>query len=363
MKICLVSPYDISKTGGVTNHIVNYAIELRDMGKTVTILTTSSNERFHLQDIKIINLGKPVPIHFGSTVAQIFLNWKSFFKIKNFFEKNKFDIVHIHEPLVPFISIFSIIFSKSKTIVTFHATLKKSWMFMAWGYLFKPWLEDKEVFIAVSESAKNSLRRYGYNLPIQILPNGVSKNFFYKSKNNKKNNKIKILFVGRNEERKGVEILIESFKILKSRQLKRNFELIMIGENIEKLKKKYNYLEDCKFLAQLEGKDLVDHYYNSDILCSPAIENESFGIVLIEAMASKAAVLASDINGYNDLVDNKNGLLFKNKDINDLSNKLTLLIENDNLRNNLINNGYRFSTRYNWQNISKDIYRIYNDQK
>tara|TARA_B100000575_G_scaffold10420_1_gene7658 strand:- start:844 stop:1257 length:414 start_codon:yes stop_codon:yes gene_type:complete len=137
----------------------------------------------------------------------------------------------------------------------------------------------------------------------------------------------------------------------------------MIGENIEKLKKKYNYLEDCKFLAQLEGKDLIDQYYNSDILCSPAIENESFGIVLIEAMASKAAVLASDINGYNDLVDNKNGLLFKNKDINDLSNKLTLLIENDNLRNNLINNGYRFSTRYNWQNISKDIYRIYNDQK
>tara|TARA_B100000902_G_C27294697_1_gene909241 strand:+ start:838 stop:1923 length:1086 start_codon:yes stop_codon:yes gene_type:complete len=359
MKICLVSPYDISKTGGVTNHIVNYAIELRDMGETVTILTTSSDERFYLEGIKIFNLGRPVPIHFGSTVAQILLNWKSFFKIKKFFAKNKFDIVHIHEPLVPFLATFSIIFSKSKTVVTFHATLNKSWMFKAWGYLFKPWLEDKETFIAVSESAKNSLSRYNYNFPVQILPNGVSKNFFNESNKNKNKNKIKILFVGRNEERKGVEVLIESFKILKSKNIKKNFELIMIGENIEKLKYIYDYLDDCKFLAHIEGNDLINHYNDSHILCSPAIENESFGIVLIEAMASKVAVLASDINGYNDLIDNKNGLLFKNKDINDLSNKLTLLIENDNLRNNLINNGYKFSTKYNWQNISKDILKIY----
>ena len=143
MKICLVLPYDISLTGGVTNHVVNFAIELQEKGQDVTILTTSSKNNFLIKDVEIVNLGKPVPIKFGSTVANILLSWSSLISVYNFFRKNKFDVVHIHEPLVPFISIFSTIFSRSKTVLTFHATLKKSWKFRAWGLLLKPWIGKK----------------------------------------------------------------------------------------------------------------------------------------------------------------------------------------------------------------------------
>ncbi len=358
MKVCLVLPYDISLTGGVTNHVVNFAIEMQEQGEEVTILTTSSKNNFLIKNVKIFNLGKPVPIKFGSTVANILLSWKSIFKIYNFFKKNNFDIVHIHEPLVPFISIFSIIFSKSKTVLTFHATLKKSWKFRVWGYLLKPWVEKKNYIITVSNSAYKSLEMYNYDFPVNVYPNGVSKNFFFKS-NFRRKGKLKILFVGRNEERKGVELLIKTFKSLKLKNLKKDFELIMIGKDIENLRNSYKDLNCCKFLGHLEGKDLYDHYKNSDILCSPAIENESFGIVLIEAMASKTAVLASDINGYSELINNENGLLFKNKDENDLLNKLTLLIEDDNLRNNLKKRGYEFSKKYNWNKVSKDILKVY----
>ena len=132
----------------------------------------------------------------------------------------------------------------------------------------------------------------------------------------------------------------------------------MIGKDIEQFKNKYKDLDNCKFFGHLEGKSLLGHYISSDILCSPATENESFGIVLIEAMASKTAVLASNINGYNEIINNKNGLLFKNKDVNDLTNKLTLLIEDDNLRNNLKKTGYEFSKKYNWKKVSEGIIKI-----
>tara|TARA_B100000945_G_scaffold318645_1_gene323971 strand:+ start:1087 stop:2172 length:1086 start_codon:yes stop_codon:yes gene_type:complete len=358
MKVCLVSPYDISQTGGVTNHIVNYANELELTGIEVTILSTSSNINFKLDGIEIINLGKPVPIKFGSTVANIFLSWKSLFKIYSFFKKNRFDIVHIHEPLVPFISIFSLIFCKNKTVLTFHSTIKKSWMFKAWGFIFKPWLNKKDCFIAVSKSAKDSLLNYNYNLDVEIHPNGVA-NALFKNQQSQKKDILKILFVGRNEERKGVEILLQAFQIMKKNNIKKSFELVLIGQDIDKFINKYPSIKQCKFIGHTEGEKLYEHYFDADILCAPSIENESFGIILIEAMASKNVVIASDISGYKELIDNKNGILFKNKDANDLANKLTLLIENDNLRFNLKNYGYEFSKNYKWEYVAKKIFKTY----
>ena len=358
MKICLVSPYDIAQTGGVTNHVVNYASELKRIGYVVTILSASSKTNFEIDGIKIFNLGKPVSIRFGSTVANIFLSWKSIFKIYFFFKKNKFDIVHIHEPLVPFISTFALIFSKYKTVLTFHSTVKKSWMFRAWGFVFNPWLTEKDYFIAVSNSAKESIKNFNYHLSVEVCPNGVANNFFKNEQSQKKNN-IKILFVGRNENRKGVNVLLKAFQKLKKNNLKKSFELILIGQDIDKLRSNYNSIENCKFIGHTEGKKLYKYYFDSDILCAPSVENESFGIILIEAMASKNVVLASNIPGYRELINNKNGILFKNKDSDDLSNKLTLLIENDNLRFNLEKNGFEFSRNYKWKYITKKILKIY----
>ena len=358
MKICLVSPYDIALTGGVTNHISNYAVELQSKGHEITILSCSSKDFFEIEGIKIFNLGRPVPFKFGSTIANIFLSWNSFFKIYNFFKKNRFDIVHIHEPLVPFVSTFALIFSKNKTVLTFHATIKKSWMFKVWGYIFKPWITEKQCHIAVSKSAKDSLSNYNYNLNVEIIPNGVSNNFFLNQIKERKD-KVRILFVGRNEQRKGAEILLEAYSKLKKDNLSKLCELVLIGNDIDKLEPKYPELRECEFIGHLEGQELYSHYFNSDILCSPAIENESFGIVLIEGMASKNVVVASNINGYRELVNNKNGLLFENKNINDLTNKLTLLIENDNLRFDLEKRGYEFSKNYEWKNIAKNILKLY----
>ena len=145
----------------------------------------------------------------------------------------------------------------------------------------------------------------------------------------------------------------------KKRNMNKSFKLVLIGQNIDKLRTKYPLIEQCEFLGHTEGEMLYKHYFDSDILCAPSIENESFGIILIEGMASKNVVLASDISGYNELITNKNGILFKNNDVNDLSNKLTLLIENDNLRFDLEKNGYEFSKNYKWEYVAKKIFKIY----
>ena len=196
------------------------------------------------------------------------------------------------------------------------------------------------------------LLNYNYNLNVEIHPNGVA-NALFKNQQNQKKDKIKILFVGRNEERKGAEILLKAFQIMKKNNIKKSFELVLIGQDIDKLINKYPSSERCKFIGHTEGEKLYKHYFDSDILCAPAIENESFGIILIEAMASKNVVVASDISGYNELITNKNGILFKNNDVNDLSNKLTLLIENDNLRFDLEKNGYEFSKIINGNTLPR----------
>ena len=359
MKIAIVSPYDISKTGGVTNHVVNLANELNNQGNIVSIIAPSSDKSFSLNNINFLNAGKPTLVNFGSTKASISVKFTSIIKVRKFLQKNSFDLVHIHEPLVPFVSLCSLIFSKSPVVVTFHATFNSNWKFRFWGFLFRDWVLGSISKICVSKTAGSTLKNYGYNFDYELIPNGIDLERF-KVKKNQVSQKLKILFVGRNEDRKGIKILLEAFMIVSAKYS--NVELNLVGEGVASLSTNYRNIPNCKFYDHMEGQDLVDMYHNSQIFCSPAIENESFGIVLLEAMASGLAVVASDIDGYRGIVNNyDNGILFKNGDIKSLADALCELIENRDMINKLSLNGMHFSKEYSWKEVSRNI--IFNYEK
>ena len=353
MKIGIVSPYDISKTGGVTNHVLNLANELSCKGNEVSIIAPSSDESFKLKHINFLNVGNPTLVKFGSTKASIAVKFTSILNTRKFLLQNSFDLIHIHEPLVPFVSLCSLIFSKAPVILTFHATFNSNWKFRFWGFLFKDWILKSALKICVSKTAGHTLKNYGYDINYKLIPNGVDLQRF-KIKKGSTNEEIRILFVGRNEDRKGIKILLDAFKIVSRRH--GHVVLNLVGEGVSNLADKHEDLPNCKFYDHMEGDELVDMYHSSQIFCSPAIENESFGIVLLEAMASGLAVVASDIEGYKGLVNNyENGVLFKNGDFEELARILCEIIENRDLINKLSLNGIHFSKKYSWNEVSQDI--------
>jgi len=357
VKICIVSPYDLFKTGGVTDHVKNLAKELANLSHEVTIIAPCSKKKNRLGKVKLINVGSPIPVSFGSTAADICVSLRSILKVRSIFKKTDFDFVHIHEPLVPFVSISSLIFAKNQKILTFHASFKKSWIFKFWGFLFSYWINRDHRFIAVSEVAANSLKNYGLNVKPEIIPNGVDFSRF--ERNKKSNNEFtRILFVGRNEYRKGVKTLLQAFSKLIDKY--ENLSLILVGFGIDKLKKNYKNLPNCSFHPHKEDKELVDMFHNADIFCSPAIENESFGIVLLEAMASRLPVIASDIPGYREIIkDYSNGILFTPGNYDSLATKIEEIITDLSLRKRLSQQGQKYSRRFSWNTIAKKIYKQY----
>ncbi len=357
MRIGIISPYDISINGGVTDHIKNLASELKYQGNEVIVIAPCSENK-KLFNFEFVNLGHSVPIKFGSTRAHVSLSIKMFFKIKQLFKNSSFDVIHIHEPLVPFVGVASIFFANVPIVATFHASFSSNWKFKFWGFLFKRWLNKIDTVIAVSKTAAKCIINYGFKIQPKIIPNGTNISRFYNvSKNNSKN--INILFVGRNEKRKGVELLLSAFKLINKKL--DGVSLTLVGEGIKELELSYNE-NNSTFFDHIEGDELVKIYRAADIFCSPAIENESFGIVLLEAMASGLAVIASDIPGYREVVkDYHNGILFSHGSYDSLLIKLEELIFNKKLRLNISKNGQAYSKEYDWKKVAVKIQEAYGD--
>ncbi len=355
-KIAIVTPYYYPLPGGVQEYVYHLKKEYKKMGYFVKIITGHFSGH-SIDEEDVIRIGKGVPFFVnGSTGRIILFIGKS--RTKKILDNYNFDIIHFQEPFVPFLSHEIIKYSKSTNIATFHANFNSNLFYkLSRGFLYPLWkrLHGK---IAVSPSAKRSIAKY-FNGEVEIIPNGVSiKRFKRKNKKIKKydDKKINILFVGRIEKRKGLIYLLESYKKLLTKY--ENIRLIIVGRGpLLNLYKKFvgkNKLQDVHFEGFVSIKDLPRYYSSADIFCSPAIFGESFGIVLLEAMATGIPVVAFDIPGYNDVVsNNKDGLLAKSRDVADLYDKLDILISNRSLRKKIGANGIIKARNFTWEKIAK----------
>lgn len=365
MKIGLVTSYDYSHPGGVINHISCLAHYLLMMGHDVKIMAPVRRRGTRYFEEEVRAIGRPLPIPYGGTTARIPLAPWLPYQVRRVLDKEKFDIVHLHEPFIPMLCLSTLSQSQSTNVGTFHACHERSGLYWLSQPILRRLGKKLDGKIAVSQPALKYISRY---LPAayRVIPNAVDTNHYKPEgpvRHELRNGKLNILFVGRLEERKGISDLIHACAIVKKDFP--NFRLIIAGPGI-KLRYQYESLarrlipDQAIFTGFIPFDKLPEYYRTADIFCAPATGGESFGIVLLEAMATGTPVVATDIPGYSSVVTHgHDGLLAKTRDRFSIAESLLSLIHDKSLRLKIAENGMETAERHSWQNVSRKIADYY----
>ncbi len=367
MKIALVSPYDFAFPGGVTNHISSLEYYLTRMGHEVKVIAPASKAIPSFGD-RFIPIGKPRPVPASGSICRVTISpWLSS-RIKPVLKAEHFDVVHLHEPLMPMLCTTVLRLSEAANVGTFHAHGGRP------GYnfgrplstwLLRRWFRKLNGRIAVSKPAMDFANKH---LPgdYTIIPNGVDLERFSPDVSpidEFRDGKINILFVGRLEKRKGLNYLLEAYH-----RLKREFPncRLIVGGPGTRLRGKYEKqivqkeIRDVVFTGQLNPDELPRYYKTADIFCAPATSCESFGIVLLEAMATGKPIVASNIEGYASVLSQGvEGLLVPPRDEKMLTQALVSLMTDEPLRQQMGARGKVTALDYSWQKVAQRVYDYY----
>jgi phosphatidylinositol alpha-mannosyltransferase len=366
MKIALVSPYDWAVPGGVNRHLTHLAEHFIRSGNEVRIIAPSSRRWSHNCDHLIVIGEHVIGLPASGSVAHLCLSFNLAPRVKKVLEREQFDIVHLHEPFMPLLSLQFMRFSRAVNIATFHATREGGSRLYAYArFLVKPWWSNIHGRIAVSRAALHLIGRY-FAGRYRILPNGIDYPFFasedppiQRFKDGKRN----ILFVGRQEKRKGLPYLLRAYAMLKAEQP--DIRLIVVGPDggmraaCERFVERHS-LEDVVFTGYVPYEDLPRYYKLADVFCAPNTGQESFGIILLEAMAAGTPIVASDIEGFAEVVRNgKEGVLVPPRDSEALAAALSRLLADDDLRQELVARGSQRAQHYSWDRIAQEVLDYY----
>jgi phosphatidylinositol alpha-mannosyltransferase len=371
VKIALVSPYDFAHPGGVVNHILSLDTQFCRMGHDVRIIAPASQAGVpaHIAD-RFIQIGKPRSVPVSGSVARISLSLRLAKDIKATLAREKFDVVHLHEPFIPMLCTATLRFANTVTVGTFHAFGGRPGYYISWPlfyYIMRRRNRKLHGHIAVSKPAYEYASKH---VPgkYEIIPNGIDLEHFNPAVppvEKFKDGKVNILFVGRMERRKGLKYLIKAYELLKKNN--NDIRLLVVGPG-KVLRKRYEHMvkkhsiKDIEFIGRVSYDELPMYYQTADIYCSPATGRESFGIVLLEAMALGKPVVASNIDGYRHVVtDGREGLLVPPRKTRELADALRTLDENREMRVKIGQQGLATAANYNWQIVAGRIIDYYRD--
>jgi phosphatidylinositol alpha-mannosyltransferase len=366
MKIALVSPYDLAYPGGVANHILALEHQLTRMGHEVKVIAPVSKAASELGS-KFIPIGRPWPFPSSGSVARIPLSpWLSY-PVKAVLDREKFDIIHLHEPLCPMLCTTVLRLSHIANVGTFHAVDSRGytlWWPLTVTFL-KKWFPKLNGRIAVSKPATEFANKH-FPGDYTIIPNGVDLEHFSTDVSpidEFSDGKINLLFVGRQEKRKGLNYLLGAYTRIKREAP--NTRLIIVGPSTRWSRKyeevmRRSGLPDVVFVGYVSYAELPRYYKTADIVCFPATGRESFGIVLLEAMAVGKPVVASNIDGYASLVTHGvQGLLVPPKDEQRLARALISLMADERLRHEMGARGRAKASEYGWETVAQRVMEYY----
>jgi phosphatidyl-myo-inositol alpha-mannosyltransferase len=365
MKIALVSAYDFAVPGGVVDHIRHLAAQFQRMGHTVHIMAPWSRGAAPA-DLLVHRFGTVVPIPANGSVARLTLAAGVSRRVKAILRAEQFDVVHIHEPLLPVLPLTVLRHSETVTVGTFHAYRQSNLGYVYARPLLSPFFRRLHGQIAVSAPVLEFMGQY-FDAEYEIIPNGIDIHRFDDSVRplpELADGRPTILFVGRyNEPRKGFKYLLKA--MAEVRRAVPGVRLVVVGRGKPDRYRRYlaaRGVEDVHFAGCVSHEELPRYYASCDVFCAPSTGRESFGIVLLEAMASRRPVVASRILGYSGVVtDGAEGLLVPPKEPEALVAALVRLLRDPDRRRQMGARGRTTAEGYAWEKVSRRVLRYYRE--
>ena len=366
MRIALVSPYDFAYPGGVNNHVTHLSRNFDRMGHDVTILAPSSKtaEQLDVPELEVVGK-RPVPVPSGGSSARITLSPLLSGHIKRILGEKQFDVVHLHEPLLPALPLTVLRHSTATNIGTFHAYHESSLAYHYSRRILMRYFRRLHGKIAVSPPAMEFNRQYfpGY---YNIIPNGVDLEHFSPAQPplaEYMDGKLNILFVGRPEKRKGLQHLLGAFSRVRAKLPETR--LMVVGPKgrssweYEALVDSYD-LKDVVFIRGVSYSVLPRYYTTAHVFCAPNTGQESQGVILLEALASGRPIVASNIPGFAYVMAHgEEGLMAPPGDEDALAEALVILLQDEGLRQRMGARGWLRAQDFSWQKVSRRILDYY----
>jgi len=362
MKIGIVTPYAYPMPGGVNDHVGSLYRVLRTRGHDVRIITSSHGLQ-KASEGDIIRVGKGFSVPFNGSMGTITLSPTYLQQMRQILERERFDVLHYHEPFVPFLSLVTLTLSTSVNVGTFHAFggLSISYEFgkRALGY----YANKLHGRIAVSPAARHFISRY-FPGEYKIVPNGVEPARYQRAVPiaRYRDGVPNILFVGRMEPRKGLIHLLRAFRKLQRDGVRARLLIVGTGPGDREARRYVltRQLEDVEFLGRVPEAQKAQLFKTADIFVSPATGRESFGIVLLEAMSAGAPIICSDIHGYRGVVRReRDGILVEPGNADALAASIRRLIDDPQLRAQLSRAGEERAQLFTWERVGQAVEEYY----
>jgi phosphatidylinositol alpha-mannosyltransferase len=365
----LVSPYDFASPGGVNDHVRNLAIQLRRLGHEARIFAPSSRADVDFDSARFYRIGTPIAIPVNDSVARITLSFHLANQVAAIIADEAFDVLHFHEPLMPALPMTMLRISRTANVGTFHAFARSNVGYYYGRPLLQPYLAHLHRGIAVSEPARSFVNRYFPEFPLRIIPNGVDLDLYRPGLapiRHLRDENLNILFVGRLEKRKGLGDLLRAYRAMVTRAPRSR--LIVVGDGplrgrVESYVARHHLPNVV--MAGYVPESVKPRYYNSaDIFCAPATGAESFGIVLLEALASGLPVVATEVPGYMSVLEpGKDSVTVQPKNWRELAASLVILARDPDLRRRLADYAQQKAVRYAWPRVASEVIEVYNEAR
>ncbi len=358
-RVAMVSPYDIDVPGGVQAHVRHLADHLRAAGDEVTVIAPGRRSRSG-----VMTVGRSVGIPFNDSVAPVALDPRAVRRVRATLVDLRPDLVHVHEPAVPVVSLAAATWGRAATVATFHAWADSGLAYRALRPVLGRALRDLDARIAVSEAAAAFHGRALGLSPgrFQVVPNGVDVARFAAARPFPSVVQPNLVFVGRLEPRKGLEDLVRAFVLLKTDHP--DLRLYVVGDGPERDRCQAllptRLRSDVVFLGRVDNDEVPRVMASASVFVSPARGGESFGIVLAEAMAAGAPLVASDLPGYRSVAtDGVNARLVPPRDPAALAAAVTALLANPAMAAALAAQARHDVERFDWPAVADRVRAIH----